>query len=1032
MNDYIKSVTSLKDDIIFNLDSSLENVQPTKEIITVAKFKRNIEKVPGKEIAVNNKYICYTSKSKNIRVIHQESGDLRLFKGHEQKIVDTVVFVSKSQNKSSLKGISIDTDSTLILWTEDNNKELKKLLVVKGIDIGSNRFQRVLFHPLNENIFAVSTNTNKILLFDLRKFKETIINEVSAIENEQDIQCISYNSKINDFRFSSDGSVIVAGYEDGHVRFYDINSCSNILDFVPHNLEPISSVIFVNAKNQSLDLFLITAAKQNNEIKLWNINDMSLIQTIILKHTKKNPNLDFNTLEYNGQHQVLVMSNVSRLSIMFSHIKGLESVSYPEPDSYEKDIVNNNENGVDISNVEFEEIKEFKISDPVINYIIDPNVDPLFNNENENVSLYCISSEEIYQYVINMTGNNLPKEKSSEEKKVMDVNNSESEQPIQETKEKQVTSSNEKTKNANDLLYFLTSSQKEANKNSSNELLKLIKEGSNSSIKSPQKLTEEPNNNNSTSSISTPLSTHSESKFENSAPNDIFQTISDLNNTNNLLKKFESNAESKKPASPKIIEARRKSSVVSNNVSPIEMKTSNSDIVNKENPNATGEANEPFNLTKSKFHRELKKLEANLTSKMNEMLTKQNKHYEKLLSYEKKKRIEAEQKNREFILKTIRENIKHISSDSIEQAISREVKNNVIPNLINTINQAVNQQLNKQVENAINKNIKKISEKVSQSISKPPLADNFKEAVGDVIKPVINDTVKDLFKNYLLNDFQKTINYLILKVNESIHSEVIKVINNENMNMASRSAEFDQIYKQMTLINSQIQNIQKNMTMKTTSSDRTNSYNMKTPTVIPATYVSNPVATSPIKINYRKGNSDKSNSGMRSTDNYDNVSVASSSLNLNNGRKSNEFEYAEIDRLIKEEKFEEIFTNILKSVNEEELKYVCSKLNPNKLLIDSGNSYLSQIVIIALIKQLSDNLSLNATWRIEWLRCSFLVLNVNDEYIKNVCPDILKEASEKMINFTNEVRKVQPQSEIIENMNTLISAMLYTINNNKQ
>jgi len=37
MNDYIKSVTSLKDDIIFNLDSSLENVQPAKEIITVAK-----------------------------------------------------------------------------------------------------------------------------------------------------------------------------------------------------------------------------------------------------------------------------------------------------------------------------------------------------------------------------------------------------------------------------------------------------------------------------------------------------------------------------------------------------------------------------------------------------------------------------------------------------------------------------------------------------------------------------------------------------------------------------------------------------------------------------------------------------------------------------------------------------------------------------------------------------------------------------------------------------------------------------------
>jgi len=64
----------------------------------------------------------------------------------------------------------------------------------------------------------------------------------------------------------------------------------------------------------------------------------------------------------------------------------------------------------------------------------------------------------------------------------------------------------------------------------------------------------------------------------------------------------------------------------------------------------------------------------------------------------------------------------------------------------------------------------------------------------------------------------------------------------------------------------------------------------------------------------------------------------------------------------------------LKSTNEEELLYVCSKLDPNKLLINSN--YLSQIVIIALIKQLSDNLSLNATWRIEWLRCAILVSSI--------------------------------------------------------
>ncbi|ORX60211.1 WD40 repeat-like protein [Piromyces finnis] len=992
----INEIDALKNDIIFNLDNSLEKVKPPKEIITVVKVKRSIERILGKEIAVNNKYICYSSKNKNIRVIHQDSGDLRLFKGHEQKIIDIVVFTPKSQSKSSLRAASIDTDNNLILWTEDNNKDLKKLLTVKGINNGSSRFQRVLFHPSNENIVAVSTNTNNILLFDLRKYKENVITEINALEDEVDVQDFGYNSKINDFRFSSDGSVIVAGYQDGQVIFYDINSGSTIHEFIPHNNEPISSVIFVNDKNSVLDLFLITASKQNNEIKLWSVNDMSLIQKIKLIHSDKTPEYDFNTLEYNSQHQLLVMSNVSHLSILFSHIKGLESVNYPEPDAYEKDIVNNNEKNVDISNVEFEEINEFKIDNPVLNFIIDPNVDPLFNNENENVSLYCISTEEIYQYVINMKSNNVvPKEQIVEEVKIAEIESKqEAEKPSQvvEPKEKSTTE-----KNTNDLISILSSAQKEANKNSSNELLKLIKEGSCSSIKSSPKPSQE-QSTVSTPAASTPLSSsqsfsNSESKFENSGASEIFKTISDLNNTNNLLKIFESNAETNKVSSPINSEPKRKSSETS-----VEMKVSNSDI------SKNVDNNEPFNVSQTQLHSELQKLETSLTSKMNEMFSKQNKRYEKLLSYEKKKRIEAEQKNKELITKTIKDNIKYHTSEAIEQTISKEIKNNVMPNLINVINQSINQQLNKQVEIALNKNIKKVSEKVAQSISKPPLVDTLKDTINETVKPVISDTVKDIITNYLNNDFQKTINYVILQANESIQNEVSKTIKNEYMSsIANRSNELDQIYKQVNLINTQIQNMQQqnmNMSGKATPERSNSAYNIKTPTVMPAPYVNTTMANSPIKMNFRKSGSDKNITGLRSTDSINSVSASS-----NTGRKSTEFNYSEIDNLIKEEKFEEIFTN---------------------LLIE--NRYFSQIVIIALIKQLSDNLNINATWRIEWLRCSLIVLNVNDEYIKGICPNILKEASEKMVNFTNEVKAVQPQSKIIDDMNTLIGAILYTLN----
>jgi len=96
--------------------------------------------------------------------------------------------------------------------------------------------------------------------------------------------------------------------------------------------------------------------------------------------------------------------------------------------------------------------------------------------------------------------------------------------------------------------------------------------------------------------------------------------------------------------------------------------------------------------------------------------------------------------------------------------------------------------------------------------------------------------------------------------------------------------------------------------------ERTNSFTINTPTVIPAAYVNainTTMATSPIKMNFRNSNNDKNLVGVRSTDNYETISINSSSMNIPNGRKSNEFEYAEIDRLIREEKFEEIFTNVI-------------------------------------------------------------------------------------------------------------------------
>jgi len=97
------------------------------------------------------------------------------------------------------------------------------------------------------------------------------------------------------------------------------------------------------------------------------------------------------------------------------------------------------------------------------------------------------------------------------------------------------------------------------------------------------------------------------------------------------------------------------------------------------------------------------------------------------------------------------------------------------------------------------------------------------------------------------------------------------------------------------------------MSMKTTPERSNSTYSIHTPTIMPTAYVNavNPqMATSPIKMNYRKSGSDKNIAGLRN-DTVDSLPVSATS-----DRKNTEFDHSEIDRLIKEEQYEEMFTNV--------------------------------------------------------------------------------------------------------------------------
>ncbi|KAL1513336.1 hypothetical protein ABEB36_002757 [Hypothenemus hampei] len=135
---------------------------------------------------------------------------------------------------------------------------------------------------------------------------------------------ITYTSELVDASFSSDGCAIALASQDGYVQFFQLFTCEPEFNkclhkWIPHKGKSLTSIIFVDNILEYVPQcwkFAITGAENNTELKLWSCESWNCFQTIHFLPNPKGiiPDLFLNVAtDYSGNY--LVVSDINNRAI---------------------------------------------------------------------------------------------------------------------------------------------------------------------------------------------------------------------------------------------------------------------------------------------------------------------------------------------------------------------------------------------------------------------------------------------------------------------------------------------------------------------------------------------------------------------------------------------------------------------------------------------------------------------------------------------------------------------------------------------
>ena len=261
-------------------------------------------------IAVSENYICYTVKGSLLRVLHSQTGEKVLLRGHESPVLDVRFSPADSSVLCSVDAGDSDAHHTFLWQLQTDGNSVVKQELIFSIPLKANN---VKSHPLSSKLWAVSHGSRLGLFHADNDRNANAYNELKFH--------MTFKDELVDFCFSPDGlfmAVITGKDSNSSVGVFKLNGARDDAEMMcgRYKLQPysaiqqfkgriLSGISFLPLSHNSHDCTLVTLSDRSSmdsatmflDIHVWNFNGgkRDCLQTVslLLPQTAQSTSTEF-------------------------------------------------------------------------------------------------------------------------------------------------------------------------------------------------------------------------------------------------------------------------------------------------------------------------------------------------------------------------------------------------------------------------------------------------------------------------------------------------------------------------------------------------------------------------------------------------------------------------------------------------------------------------------------------------------------------------------------------------------------------
>ena len=359
-------------DAVYDIENRVDGEeQPQLEVSPITMYVTEYAERQFCQIAVNSRYICYGLRAGQIRVLHKDTSERALLRGHTQMIGDMQFSPSSKDDIIASFGIDGNLFVKRIKFAQDAIEE-QPLLQVTVVNPPAGSAPRVrwlsktrLAASIGDAIFTVDVDAKArepvVLTADLADASNGGLTVVAPLGQKP---------HVNDFAVSPVSGTLACAHADGTVRVYAPVDDTYVLEstFEPFSEDPdgaLASIAWVGADS------LVVGGANNGTLALWKLGagDMEgadCVQTFKIAGECYN----FSCVAYPHARLVL-LANLKKQSVYAVHLaEGAAGFDY---------------------------VSEFSVTMPVLSFTaLKESDDPMA------LQLYCMQTQAIQQYALHI------------------------------------------------------------------------------------------------------------------------------------------------------------------------------------------------------------------------------------------------------------------------------------------------------------------------------------------------------------------------------------------------------------------------------------------------------------------------------------------------------------------------------------------------------------------------------------------------------------------------------------------------------